>query len=65
MERGALWATVHRVTESDTIEATEHTHAHTYFSLRAGRGMPRKVSLKTFPELSVWKWKGLEILFWT
>ena len=26
MDRGALWATVHMVTESDTTEATQHTH---------------------------------------
>ena len=25
MDRGARWATVHRVSESDTTEATEHT----------------------------------------
>ena len=28
MDRGAWWATVHRVAESDTTEVTEH--AHTY-----------------------------------
>ena len=26
MDRGAWWATVHRVAELDTTEATEHTH---------------------------------------
>ena len=26
MDRGAWWATVHRVAESDTTEATQHTH---------------------------------------
>ena len=25
MDRGAWWATVHRVTQSDTTEVTEHT----------------------------------------
>ena len=25
MDRGAWWATVHRIAESDTIEVTEHT----------------------------------------
>ena len=38
MERGALWATVHRVTESDTIEATEHTHMHTPISVYGQEG---------------------------
>ena len=28
MDRGAWWATVHGVTESDTAEATEHTCTH-------------------------------------
>ena len=27
-DRGAWWATVHRVAELDTTEATEHTHMH-------------------------------------
>ena len=27
MDRGAWWATVHRVAELDTTEATQHTHA--------------------------------------
>ena len=26
MDRGAYWATVHRVAESDTTEATKHSH---------------------------------------
>ena len=31
MERGARWATVHGVTESDTTErARAHTHTHTH-----------------------------------
>ena len=30
MDRGAWWATVHRVTESDTIEATEPARTHTF-----------------------------------
>ena len=30
MDRGGWQATVHRVAESDTIEATACTHAHTY-----------------------------------
>ena len=29
MDRGAWWATVHRLQESDTTEATEHTHTNT------------------------------------
>ena len=29
MDRGAWWATVHRVTKSDSIEVTSHTHTHT------------------------------------
>ena len=33
MDRGAWWATVHRVTELDTTEATEHTHTHTFITL--------------------------------
>ena len=28
MEGGAWWATLHRVTESDTTEATEHIHTY-------------------------------------
>jgi len=28
MDRGAWWATVRRVAESDTTEATEHAHMH-------------------------------------
>ena len=28
MDRGAWRATVHRVAESDTTEATQHTHTH-------------------------------------
>ena len=26
MDRGAWWATIHKITESDTTEATEHIH---------------------------------------
>jgi len=39
MDRGAWWATVHRVKrlrhckKSDTIEATEHAHTHTFILL--------------------------------
>ena len=33
MDRGVWWATVHRVTESDTTEVTSHTHTHTYTEL--------------------------------
>ena len=29
MDRGAWWATVQRVAESDTTEVTEHAHTHT------------------------------------
>ena len=29
MDRGAWWATVHRVTESDKTEVIEHAHKHT------------------------------------
>ena len=28
MDRGPWWATVHRVTESDTTEATQHASVH-------------------------------------
>ena len=30
MDRGAWWATVHEVTESDTTEQIAHTHTHTH-----------------------------------
>ena len=30
MDRGAWWATVYRVAESDMTEATKHTHTHTH-----------------------------------
>ena len=29
MDRGAWWATVHRVAQSDTTEAIQHTCTHT------------------------------------
>ena len=28
MDRGAQWATVHRITESDTTKVAQHTHTH-------------------------------------
>ena len=31
MDRGAPWATAHRVAESDMTEATQHTHAVEWF----------------------------------
>ena len=34
MDRGAWWATVHRLAESDTTEATEHAHARTHTHVR-------------------------------
>ena len=37
MHRGAWWATVHRVTESDTTEVTELAHTHTHGALRGDR----------------------------
>ena len=30
MDKTAWWATVHRVAELNTTEATEHTHTHTH-----------------------------------
>ena len=32
MDRGAWWATVHRVAESDTTETTYHTCMHTFIN---------------------------------
>ena len=37
INRGAWWATVHRVTESDTTEVTELAHTHTHGALRGDR----------------------------
>ena len=34
MDRGAWWATVHRVAESNTTEVTEHTHAYLYNTIQ-------------------------------
>ena len=33
MNRGAWWATVHGVTESDMTERLTHTHTHTVYVL--------------------------------
>ena len=38
MDREALWATIQRVTELDTIEATEHTNMHTPISVYGQEG---------------------------
>ena len=35
MDGGAWWVTVHRLTESDTTEVTQHTHAQ-LMSLQGG-----------------------------
>ena len=34
LERETWWATVHRLAESDTTEATEHAHTHTHTRAR-------------------------------
>ena len=34
LDRGAWWAIVHRLAESDTTEATEHAHARTHTHTR-------------------------------
>ena len=33
MDRGAWQATAYRVAESDTTEATQHTHTHAHYSV--------------------------------
>ena len=58
MEREALWATIHGVTESDTTEVTEHTHVHTPISVygqegECKKGFPKNLSRTDSLEMDI------------
>ena len=40
MDRGAWWATVHGVAESDMTEATQHTHARCFKAVLVVKNLP-------------------------
>ena len=40
MDRGACWATVHGIAESDTTEQLSHTHTHTQDTSQGNRNHP-------------------------
>ena len=48
MDKTAWWATVHRVAELNTTEATEHTHTHTHPHTHCALGLP---VFTGFPEM--------------
>ena len=58
MDRGAWRATVHRVAELDTAEATEHAHTHTYFQCRGCRFDPWLGNLRSCMQYGAAKNRG-------